>query len=46
MEKRESISFMVFSQRALRQEFAREVLFPFLGSKERNRRISLRFRWL
>ena len=35
MDKRESISFMVFSQRALRQEFAREVLFPFLGSKER-----------
>ena len=36
MDKNDSISFMVFSRRALGQAFAKEVLFPFLGSKEPN----------
>lgn len=29
------VSFMVFSRRALRQAFAKEIFFPFLGSKAR-----------
>lgn len=34
MDKNDSVSFMVFSQRALRQAFAKEILFPFLSSKD------------
>eukprot|EP00435_Cladocopium_sp_Y103_P013208 s1433_g3.t1 len=37
MDKNDSVSFMVFSQRALRQAFAKEILFPFLGSKDPTR---------
>ncbi|CAK9110743.1 Ultraviolet-B receptor UVR8 (Protein UV-B RESISTANCE 8) (RCC1 domain-containing protein UVR8) [Durusdinium trenchii] len=34
MDKRDSIGFMVFSRRFLRQAFAKDVLWPFLGSKD------------
>ena len=34
MDKKDSMSFKVFSRRALRQAFAKEIMFPFLGSKD------------
>jgi len=34
MDKNASMSFKVFSRHALRQAFAKEIMFPFLGSKD------------